>query len=195
MIEMRPRSFSLDRVGIETVYGGVTFRSRLEARWAAMFDRMKWPWAYEPIDLAGYIPDFVLPLPRAPLLVEVKPAVAVPELREAERKIRMGGWRGDYLIVGGSLLGEDDGQVGLSFGILSYWQDDLPNDWGPTDVAQAHRCVRCRKISAHHASGRWRCLLCGAYDGNGYIDALGRGELRVLWAAAGNTVQWRPDGA
>jgi hypothetical protein len=43
---------------IPTRYGGVQFRSRLEARWAAFFDLAGWRWQYEPIDLAGWIPDF-----------------------------------------------------------------------------------------------------------------------------------------
>jgi len=41
-----------------TRYAGVRFRSRLEARWAAFFDLVGWNWAYEPIDLAGWTPDF-----------------------------------------------------------------------------------------------------------------------------------------
>ncbi len=41
---------------IETVYAGTHFRSRLESRWAAFFDRIGWKWTYEPIDANGYIP-------------------------------------------------------------------------------------------------------------------------------------------
>jgi hypothetical protein len=41
-----------------TNYHGVTFRSRLEARWAAFFDFIGWSWEYEPIDLNGWTPDF-----------------------------------------------------------------------------------------------------------------------------------------
>ncbi len=44
---------------IETIDADTVFRSRLQARWAAFFDRAGWPWLYEPIDLDGYIPDFV----------------------------------------------------------------------------------------------------------------------------------------
>ena len=43
--------------GIPTTYNFQRFRSRIEARWAAFFDKMNWPWEYEPIDLAGYIPE------------------------------------------------------------------------------------------------------------------------------------------
>jgi len=47
----------------QTLYGGVVFRSRLEARWAAFFDLRGWRWEYEPIDLQGWVPDFRLTLP------------------------------------------------------------------------------------------------------------------------------------
>ena len=54
---------------IPTWFGGVLYRSRLEARWAAMFCALGWPFEYEPIDLEGYIPDFILRFQK-PILVE-----------------------------------------------------------------------------------------------------------------------------
>lgn len=65
----------------ETVYSGVLFRSRLEARWAAFLDLVGWKWEYEPLDLHGWTPDFrvIYPCGRRGcadnhvLLVEVKP--------------------------------------------------------------------------------------------------------------------------
>lgn len=64
-----------------TTYHGVTFRSRLEARWAAFFDLVGWEWEYEPIDLVGWSPDFRVVIPcdhsecngQHVLLAEVKP--------------------------------------------------------------------------------------------------------------------------
>lgn len=56
-----------------TVYGGVHFRSRLEATWAAFFYLTGIKWSYEPIDFEGWSPDFVLWV-SAPIYVEVKPA-------------------------------------------------------------------------------------------------------------------------
>lgn len=55
---------------IPTLYAGVQFRSRLEARWAAFFDLCGLQWEYEPEDFHGYIPDFKL---FDSLYVEVKP--------------------------------------------------------------------------------------------------------------------------
>ena len=76
---------------IPTVYGGHTFRSRLEATWAAFFDAFGWRWRYEPVDLNGYIPDFTVDSIYGPMLVEVKPidfeAPNREMLREAGRKM------------------------------------------------------------------------------------------------------------
>lgn len=48
---------------LETIYGGVRFRSRLEARWAVYFDLIGLPWIYEPdgysLKSGNYCPDFV----------------------------------------------------------------------------------------------------------------------------------------
>jgi hypothetical protein len=48
-----------------TEYNGLTFRSRLETRWATFLDALQVPWEYEPekVDLGElrYIPDFWLP--------------------------------------------------------------------------------------------------------------------------------------
>lgn len=51
---------------IETRYAGCRFRSRLEARWAVLFDSLGYEWRYEPqgFDLGSgvwYLPDFYLP--------------------------------------------------------------------------------------------------------------------------------------
>ena len=93
---------------VPTTYQGVRFRSRLEAKWAAMFDHLGWRWEYEPLDLRGYIPDFVLLFPAGQVLVEVKPAFTVDALiGAASRKIDQSGWASiedgwpnDALIVG-----------------------------------------------------------------------------------------------
>ncbi|GAA1840941.1 hypothetical protein GCM10009836_20340 [Pseudonocardia ailaonensis] len=51
---------------IQTAYAGHRFRSRLEARWAVVFDQLGITWRYEPegfilSDGSTYLPDFVLP--------------------------------------------------------------------------------------------------------------------------------------
>ena len=68
---------------IPTRYAGVEFRSRLEARWAAFFDLVDIDWDYEPLDLAGYILDFVI---GGSELVEIKPALSTREFQPAFEK-------------------------------------------------------------------------------------------------------------
>jgi hypothetical protein len=74
--ERQRKDDSLRPNGIPTVYRDVQFRSRLEAKWAAFFDFLGWRWEYEPFDLAGWIPDFLLV--DAGVLVEVKPVQDFP---------------------------------------------------------------------------------------------------------------------
>ena len=63
---------------IETQYNGILFRSRLEARWAILFDALKIEWIYEPdcfilSNSQKYTPDFYLP--KFDLYIEVKPSL------------------------------------------------------------------------------------------------------------------------
>ncbi len=67
---------------IPTRYSNINFRSRLEAKWAAFFDKLRWPWEYEPMDFDGWIPDFLLGENRD-ILVEVKPFTTEQEFWES----------------------------------------------------------------------------------------------------------------
>lgn len=62
---------------IPTKYKGRQYRSRLEARWAAYFDLTNIPFEYEPFDLDGWIPDFII---NGETLVEIKPLDIKKEL-------------------------------------------------------------------------------------------------------------------
>lgn len=82
-----PEPVASVRSSIPTSYNGINFRSRLEAKWAKMFDLLGWNWEYEPFDLDGYIPDFVLQVPIyagkgriESYIVEIKPAMTRREL-------------------------------------------------------------------------------------------------------------------
>jgi hypothetical protein len=66
-------AFEYTIAAIPTVYNHVQFRSRLEARWAAFFDLAGIKWDYEPFDLDGWAPDFLLKTVVGQILVEVKP--------------------------------------------------------------------------------------------------------------------------
>lgn len=70
---------------IPTEYRGRMYRSRLEARWAAFFDRLGWTHEYEPFDLGKWSPDFAITAPFN-ALVEVKP-ITEPDYETMERMI------------------------------------------------------------------------------------------------------------
>lgn len=53
-----------------TKYNGRLYRSRLEARWAVYFDLNDIDFEYEPFDLEGWSPDFLI---NGDTVVEVKP--------------------------------------------------------------------------------------------------------------------------
>lgn len=63
---------------IETRYAGCDFRSRLEARWAVLFDELGIEWLYEPERFENtelkskYLPDFYLPEVHGGTYFEIK---------------------------------------------------------------------------------------------------------------------------
>ena len=81
-----------------TEYGGVTFRSQLEARWAAYFDRHGIPWEYEPVRFDGWTPDFRLVLDDVETYAEVKPVTEFP--MDVAQRILNAGCDGDIFILG-----------------------------------------------------------------------------------------------
>lgn len=98
--------------GINTIGPrGINFRSRLEARWAEFFIELGFEWDYEPIDLDGYIPDFIIKLPgdiNNEILVEVKGTTDFKKLIDYRYKIEDSGWKSFYLIVGAKIWTSDD---------------------------------------------------------------------------------------
>lgn len=90
---------------------GINFRSRLEARWAEFFTELGIEWDYEPIDLDGYIPDFIIKIPddiNNEILVEVKGITDFKKLIDHKDKIENSGWKSFYLIVGAKIWDSDD---------------------------------------------------------------------------------------
>jgi hypothetical protein len=99
--------------GIPT-YGprGIRFRSRLTAQWAHVFQALGWSWEYEPLDLGGYVPDFVLSFerqhkvrefPDAHVLVAVQACVNIEDKAAHQpilERIWRSGWKGPVLVVG-----------------------------------------------------------------------------------------------
>lgn len=174
--------------GIPTTYKGTRFRSRLEARWAAFFDLLSWPWVYEPFDADGWIPDFLIEGP-APVLVEVGPCI---DRTDYEAKAADGASR--YLDLPTLILGVSPtpsfatrGFGGAGAGLLTN-----DGDWDDTlaDAAWA-TCRHCSQFGVFHTVGSYRLRACGDADGDNHLGYLGAPELQYLFRRAGTDVQWR----
>lgn len=172
---MNERLVTPARRGIPTMYKGVRFRSRAEARWAAFFDSLEWPWDYEPFDLNGYIPDFVVQASPQGLLVEVK--AATEDFEIAQSKIEVSGWDGEAIVVAPTLEGNVCGRI----------FDTSASEWCP---AEFFRCLSCGDVSVLASEFSWRCRRCGVTGGNAHVGDFSPAD---AWLAAGNRVQWRAD--
>lgn len=183
---------------IPTVYRGVQFRSRLEARWACVFDQLRWRWSYEPIDLEGYIPDFVIKAKNCDVLVEVKPFLRVsePQVTEACNKIKRTSWGYKEAVVVGATI-ENDGLQARVGAFTSQWPVASPVVGYPLGAghdeidtsAALTRCTECAAWTFAREDGIWGCHNCSTHKG-----ATGNPDfpaVRPLWVAAGNAVQWR----
>lgn len=191
-----------NRTGIPTTVQGVTFRSRLEAKWATMFSLLGIPWEYEPFDADGYIPDFLL-LGDDPVLVEVKPAATLTECEAYVARLSRalhGHWAHDILIVGASPTlpkppnycgWEGDFIVGLlaEYFDPSVWAGELspPPEWVWAPAAW-NCCGLCGGTSFIHTEQSYRSRLCGHYDGDHYVGQVH--GLRALWNKASDKTRW-----
>lgn len=174
--------------GIRTEYNGISFRSRAEARWAATFDALGWRWTYEPVDLNGYIPDFILHF-KDPIVVEVKGgATTAEELRLCKDKIEKSGWTGEVLLLASGDLGPTVAWEGVALGLLSEGLFDDGSRWfGNAIMTYCPACgvSFCSEMESYH------CRRCGFYDGNVENALRGEGEFRRAWATASNVTQWK----
>lgn len=199
---------------IPTEYVGVLFRSRLEAHWAGMFDRLRWRWTYEPDLQAGrVIPDFLMDFSR-PVIIECKPALT-PEDCETYRVVlvaKMPQWLAEDVAREIRVLRQD---LGADQALLERSRQDLArvtagqNPRGHTRrilVAgvQLHErdgritldgdhgfCVCCGAGDVDHiglAAPDQHCLVCGA-DVQAWVDPP---DVVDAWRAIGAAQQWRP---
>lgn len=181
---------------IPTTYRAVRYRSRLEARWAAFFDEIGWRHEYEPLDLAGWIPDFALQFPAGELLVEVKPVFSWPDIQPAVlQKIAGSGWDREVLIVGVAPFSSSVFDCSLSCGWLGEtasrhrpWNDGSRHVWGE---ARLFRCDSCHQPSLHHCDQSYHCRVNGCYDGDHHLGGDDSEAFRVAWAQAGNATRWQ----
>jgi hypothetical protein len=149
-----------------------------------------WQWDYEPVDLAGWIPDFIIHGVK-PIYVEVKPIFQFDPALGAEIEDTLGlRFDGPYqehegLIVGAVLLRNGPGGPGLG------WLWDKHGR--PSQVFQLPGSLGGKPRYGLYASGTFSGeyshaadLISGEYAHTG--DAI---DFPAFWRAAGNAVQWR----
>lgn len=177
-----------------TMYRSVQFRSRLEARWAAFFDRAGWKWDYEPFDLEGWVPDFVLYGADNQVLCEVKPIdwiAAAPELILYEpdlakvRSHRTNEYDYESLKRELLVLGNGPQRVGSDW-VIGVFADEA---WG-CEPDWAALGYHHGALDFYSPTGAFAYRISGAWDGNDHIDPVNDSAPQTLWRAAGNVVQW-----
>jgi len=199
---------------IPTTSQGVNFRSRLEARWAEMFTLLGWRWTYEPLDLDGYIPDFMLHL-GTPVLVEVKPVVLRSEAFAVANDLQphaeanaARGWA--WMVVGCAPYevlrwawpsGSHAGSIGITCEVTERDGEAVSSSW---DDAMVSACVECREewqlsrfIALAGDDGTRSMIRDSIYGPRRRCGLQAQGDvadvsrLDGIWREAGNRVQWR----
>jgi len=151
----------------KTFYKGVLFRSRLEARWAAFFDLIGWEWEYEPFDLPGWTPDFLVVFAcdhsecngSHSLLVEIKPYLSIDEF---------------------------DGHPCMDYPYGTYFNEKgkATNKYIPADSSAAF---------GNNPDVTYWEIAHGSGGGIENIYTRIHYHVDLLWKSAGNMVQYNPD--
>lgn len=164
--------YPYDIKAIPTVYEGVRFRSRLEARWAALFDFRGFAWDYEPIDFDGWAPDFKLVIKGQELFVEVKPINMASIFHDSEMDNLQSSARNRYF---GKALNHRQKVWVMLLGLAPPGGNDP-----------------CIGLLCDHPAGRGHSWLWSEV----YETLAGAGEEHStleVWRRAGTRVQWRRD--
>ena len=189
---------------IPTMYKGILFRSRLEAKWASFFDKVNWKWQYEPCDFDGWIPDFALYGDNGTAAyVEVKPTVVM--LDDIANEIDNSGCVDEVILLGETCplpkCNFDDGVISLGWireccGITcsnlevhdcSLNCNSLDYEWW---WQNCHMTEINKRFGFCAELGDWKDRITGIYDKSSWwgIDV---DLIRGFWAEACNSSQWR----
>lgn len=176
-----------------TVYKGCSMRSRLEARWAAFFDLCGWKWTYEPFDLNGYSPDFMLHF-KTPMIAEVKPCIHPHEFSQHTPKVESSGWDGEAIILGASFYKTDTWDA-AGLGLMSQAGEKSMESYdGPCwSSAVFQKCTNCGEFSFFHEEWTWRCATNDCYEGDHFLNPIDLDTALGMWNRASSYVQWHPN--
>lgn len=173
-------------------------RSRLEARHAAMFDNFGWRWSYEPLDLQGMIPDFML---WGRVIAEVKPTTDIALLatrRDALHRLALP-WitdtiRGEAGVPEADRLADiervrrgEDATCGPRVIMLG---GDLivHGNTNTVTVDGQHYLTLCASCKHGLARTGEACLRCGSPEWTPMTSS----NALLAWRTAGNATRWVP---
>lgn len=202
--------FEYQYEAIPTKYGGIWFDSRQEARWAIFLDRLGVEWSYQPLDLDGWFPDFLLTFPavqysngdgktaltsKREFLVEVKP---ITEFHEPTAERMWAAHQGATILLGREPADDEWGDH-LRIG---WWVDnfaggeDSEDGWQDSEEVAGDEviigtCSTCHQISPCSAVQSYQCRRCGSNPGYPVETPQG---WQGLWAEAVNITKYRPRG-
>ena len=142
---------------IETLYNGVLFRSRAEARWAFAFDIIGMRWLFENegfkfSDGTYYLPDFYLP--DCKQFFEVKGGCVQYDqidLKDCHK----------IMMLDAAFPKEGETSVFVGFGDMTFCAYDESKEESGLMV-----CSKCGKPYFVANWGSWGCTNCGYYDGD-----------------------------
>jgi hypothetical protein len=167
-------------------------RSRLECKWACVFDQIGWRWEYEPLDFNGWIPDFLIRTKCLPLLVEVKPILEL-ELSVTEKIERSLGPAlcrdFNVLILGAAAHYFDEFIPYQGWFSETKDLDDYDEPIPPEYHSFTDGCFT-DKGGFFCYYGAWHCLITGD-TGEDCGNPLDTEDWEPIWARATNATQWK----
>lgn len=189
---------------IPTKFNGVMYRSRLEAKWACFFTILGWEFQYEPFDLSGWIPDFVLKGKKQNTLVEIKPFFDEKEFAPHLDKIFNALFKAtsplqEVLLLGASLdeseFDHDYTRLGWLFGA------ELQSENLPPSIKDYYYDTNEAAINAYRDSygvygffdiyGSWVDRMTDEYDGDTMLAPGNHQTFLEVWDECTNRVQWQ----
>lgn len=190
--------------GIPTIgVRGIQFRSRIEAQWAYIFEKLEWNWEYEPIDLEGYIPDFIIKFDDEAFLIEIKGDTNIwnkETYKPHADKILKSGWKGQFGILGSVYKLTDDYTSNKRINIGKLYQ----NKWKIYSVNDGKNLenddikfddliiVYSNKVNKYYIDGleRKEILDSPLYDRKDTYNDISE-YFQKIWVEAKNKVQWK----
>ncbi|HEV8716164.1 MAG TPA: hypothetical protein VGX03_25480 [Candidatus Binatia bacterium] len=183
--------------GIPTLYNNRRYRSRLEARWAAFFDLVGWQYEYEPFDLKGWIPDFLLHGAKHDVLVEVKPYTELIQfpVRQYDTALESSEVRYSLLLLGPLITSGWSSElpiIGFCCTRTRYWGEAIVERLEDLGDGRGWPSRNPKDLIGIYPSGAGEF----AYDlitdlSPDLQGSLSYKEVCSWWSEAGNRVQWK----